>query len=436
MTMPINNKQLEKFVNPAFEEALNRHFWGKRRADQLNLLLEKGFPTPKNEMWRWSPWNRIFEIPYNPNFKTSFSHYSFPYEMACHSPFVSKEHILLPFINGQLLGKSFPMEEAFCIKAVSELKEDELDLLPQPESVLATEFHPLIALNSIYLQNGLHICILKNQKLITPLHILHIDKSPSNASASHLRHYIEISENANATILISSASQNLTPSWLNQVIIIDLKDHAELELIVFIDQGSKSVDFTAIIGKMGSFSKLRLFYLIAGSYFSRLETIINHSEPYGQCHINGLFLSKGSSAIDQHIIVSHLAPECISRQQINGLVFDDSYALLHGKIIAFPNANRTDAILTNKNLILSPTARIQTQPQLEIYANDVKCTHGANVGHIDEESLFYLRSRGISKEKAKELLIYGFTQEIIERLENTERQNQLYGWLQQFLTQR
>jgi Fe-S cluster assembly protein SufD len=136
----------------------------------------------------------------------------------------------------------------------------------------------------------------------------------------------------------------------------------------------------------------------------------------GECLINGLFVGSGKQHLDNFMHVEHASPHCASRQFYNGILDDHAHGVFHGRIVVHKDAQKTDAKQTNRNLLLSDDAQIDTKPQLEIYADDVKCTHGATIGQIDENALFYLRSRGLSEAQARQLLLLAFASECVERM--------------------
>ena len=136
----------------------------------------------------------------------------------------------------------------------------------------------------------------------------------------------------------------------------------------------------------------------------------------GECLINGLFIGSGRQHLDNYMLVEHRSPHCASRQFYNGILDDRSHGVFHGRIIVHKDAQKTDAKQTNRNLLLNDDAQINTKPQLEIYADDVKCTHGATIGQIEENALFYLRSRGIDEVDARRLLLQAFAGECLDRM--------------------
>ena len=149
------------------------------------------------------------------------------------------------------------------------------------------------------------------------------------------------------------------------------------------------------------------------------------AQPGTECVLNGLYMTRGQQLADHHMIVDHAAPHCDSHEYFNGLLDDQSRGVFHGRILVQPGAQKTNAKQTNKNLLLSDDATANTKPQLEIYADDVKCTHGATVGELDADAVFYLRTRGLDACTARRMLMHGFAGEIVERIRHDAAREEL-----------
>jgi Fe-S cluster assembly protein SufD len=152
-----------------------------------------------------------------------------------------------------------------------------------------------------------------------------------------------------------------------------------------------------------------------------------------ECLINGLFMANGAQHMDNYMLVEHAAAHCNSRQFYNGVLNGQAHGVFHGRIIVHKDAQKTDAKQTNRNLLLSDSAQIDTKPQLEIYADDVKCTHGATIGQVDETALFYLRSRGLSEPEAKHLLLLAFANECLNRMNSEQLRKHLERLVNEWL---
>jgi Fe-S cluster assembly protein SufD len=152
-----------------------------------------------------------------------------------------------------------------------------------------------------------------------------------------------------------------------------------------------------------------------------------------ECHLDGLYLISGNQHVDNHTRLEHAKPHCDSREIYKGILGEKASGVFHGRIVVLPGAQKTDSKQTNNNLLLSDEAQISTKPQLEIYADDVKCTHGATIGQLDPDALFYLRSRGIDETAARSLLIYAFASQVVNRIKvdlvRTELDDYLFSWL-------
>jgi Fe-S cluster assembly protein SufD len=153
----------------------------------------------------------------------------------------------------------------------------------------------------------------------------------------------------------------------------------------------------------------------------------------GECLINGLYIGKGRQHMDNYMLVEHAKPHCNSRQFYNGILDEQAHGVFHGRIIVHKDAQKTDAKQTNRNLLLSDEAQIDTKPQLEIYADDVKCTHGATIGQVEENALFYLRSRGLDEAAARRLLLYAFASECLDRMRTGPVRTYLEGLTSRWL---
>ena len=161
---------------------------------------------------------------------------------------------------------------------------------------------------------------------------------------------------------------------------------------------------------------MRLHSFALGAKLSRNNIRAKLAGEGLECILNGLYLTRGEQLADHHMVVEHAQPHCASHEYFNGILDDKSKGVFHGRIYVHQAAQKTDAKQTNKNLLLSDDATADTKPQLEIYADDVKCTHGATIGQLNDESIFYLRSRGIPEKTARRMLIHAFAGEIIERV--------------------
>jgi len=202
-------------------------------------------------------------------------------------------------------------------------------------------------------------------------------------------------------------------------------DNALLEFVKFQDEAADAFHIAAFHGEFGRASKVNVHSFALGAKLSRNNIRTKLAGEGSECVLNGLYLTCGEQLADHHMIVEHAQPHCASHEYFNGILDDKSKGVFHGRILVQPVAQKTDAKQTNKNLLLSDDATVNTKPQLEIYADDVKCTHGATIGQLNEESIFYLRSRGLGPDTARRMLIHAFAGEIIERIQHEPTREEL-----------
>src|SRR5439155_17183857 len=206
------------------------------------------------------------------------------------------------------------------------------------------------------------------------------------------------------------------PYFTNAVTELIAGEDAVVEHVKFQDESREAFHIATVHGQFGRRSRVSSHSFALGARLSRNNIYANLAGEGLECILNGLYLTKEEQLADHHMIVEHARPQCASHEYFNGILDDKSRGVFHGRILVRPIAQKTDAKQTNKNILLSDEATADTKPQLEIYADDVKCTHGATVGQLDEDAVYYLRSRGIGLDMARQMLIHAFAGEIINRV--------------------
>ena len=197
--------------------------------------------------------------------------------------------------------------------------------------------------------------------------------------------------------VVKATSRRQVAYFTNAVTEIFAGDNAAVEHVKFQDEAAERVSSPTIAGEFGRTSNVNVHSFALGAKVSRNNIRTKLAGEGLECVLNGLYLTRGEQLADHHMIVEHAQPHCASHEYFNGILDDKSQGVFHGRILVHPIAQKTDAKQTNKNLLLSDDATADTKPQLEIYADDVKCTHGATIGQLNDESIFYLRARGIGR---------------------------------------
>jgi Fe-S cluster assembly protein SufD len=223
-------------------------------------------------------------------------------------------------------------------------------------------------------------------------------------------------ENSSATLIESYVTTNDAAYFTNAVVEIVLEDGARLEHYKVQREAAQAFHVATTVADLGASSTYDATTITLGAQLSRHDINVTMDNEGAECWVDGLYLVAGSQHTDTHSVIDHRKPHCTSHQLYKGILDGKSRAVFNGKIFVRHDAQKTDAMQTNKNLLLSNEARVDTKPQLEILADDVKCAHGAAVGQIEEDELFYLETRGIHPDLARNLLTYGFAEEVIGKI--------------------
>lgn len=284
------------------------------------------------------------------------------------------------------------------------------------------------ALNSATMNDGVYIHVPKDTKFAVPIHLLFISIATESVSWSQPRNLIVADENAQLMIIETYAGVAEQPSTLNKpageqghyftntITEVQVAAHAKVEHIKIQQESRHAFHIGSLFTTVHSDAQFIAHSLSLGGKLVRSDTEVQLAERGAQCELNGLYFAQGKQHIDHHTLIDHAQPQGSSREHYRGIIADQGRAVFNGKVLVRKDAQQTDAHQENHNLLLSLDAEIDTKPQLEIYANDVKCAHGATVGQLDEQAIFYLKSRGIDEQTARNLLIYGFATTIFENV--------------------
>src|SRR5215471_2594878 len=274
-----------------------------------------------------------------------------------------------------------------------------------------------VALNNALFAGGLFLQLQRNAVVKAPIHLLFVAETQTGVRpAAAPRVLVQAEANSTATIIESYASLGEGAYLTNAIIDFAVEDSAQLQHYKVQRESGAGFHIAATNAVLGSKAKYETTSINLGAAISRhnIDVVMNHEG--AECAVDGLYMIEGSQHTDTHSVIDHRRPQCTSRQLYKGILDGKSRAVFNGKVFVRHGAQQTDAQQTNKNLLLSKEAQVDTKPQLEIFADDVKCTHGAAVGQLEEDELFYLESRGINPALARNILTYGFAEEVIERI--------------------
>jgi Fe-S cluster assembly protein SufD len=390
-------------------------------------FAELGFPTLKHEDWRFTNVAPIAKLPFKPVFEAT--HNGLTKDSLAQFPFAKLPGTRLVFVNGLYAGEfSTVAAQQHGIKVGSlaaALASDSTLIEKHLGRYVRTEDNAFAALNNAFFQDGGFIYVPAGQAIEQPVQFLFINTSKDTGATTHPRNLIVVEREAKATVIESYVSLASAATFTNAVTEFALGDNCVVEHCKFQDESTDAFHIAALHSHLGRAVNFSSHSIATGARLSR-NNIRTTLEGEGiEAVLNGVYITNGDQLADHHMIVDHAKPNCASHEYFNGILAGKSKGVFHGRILVRPDAQKTDAKQTNKNLLLSDEASADTKPQLEIYADDVKCTHGATIGQLNDESIYYLRSRGIGLETARRMLIHAFAGEIIDRVKHDALREEL-----------
>lgn len=393
----------------------------------LARFAELGFPTLRHEDWRFTNVAPIAKLPFKPVLDAVAS--SLTRDALAQFPFAKLPGTRLVFVNGHFAANlSTAPAQQNGIKVgnlAAALTTDSALIERHLGRYVRTEDNAFAALNNAFFQDGGFVYVPAGQSIEEPVQFLFINTSKDAGASTHPRNLIVVERDAKATVIESYVSLASAPTFTNAVTEFALGDNAVVEHCKFQDESTEAFHIAALHSHLGRKVNFSSHSIATGAKLSRNNLRTTLDGEHIEAVLNGVYLTNGDQLADHYMIVDHAKPNCASHEYFNGILAGKSKGVFHGRILVRPDAQKTDAKQTNKNLLLSDDATADTKPQLEIYADDVKCTHGATIGQLNDESIYYLRSRGIGLEKARRMLIHAFAGEIIDRVKHDALREEL-----------
>jgi len=404
--------------------------WLERlRAGAMERFEESGFPSVKDEEWKYTNVAAIAAVDFQPASLQTSAEGEVDLQGLALFRHLETAKSQLVFFNGKLrkdLSALTAIPEGVVALDLSAAIADERyreiiwkHLAQQADYVV----NGFTALNTALISHGAFVYIPKDAIVSVPLNLLFI--SDGAHVASFPRVLVVAEDNSSATLIESYASTKDSKYFTNAVVEIVLKDGASLEHYKLQRESTEAFHIATTAADLGRNSRYDATTITFGAQLSRHDLHVTMDHEGAECWVDGLYLVTGSQHTDTHSVIDHRKPHCTSHQLYKGILDGKSRAVFNGKVFVRHDAQKTDAMQTNKNLLLSNEARVDTKPQLEILADDVKCAHGAAVGQIEEDELFYLETRGIHPDLARNLLTYGFAEEVIGKIKIDSIRKQL-----------
>ena len=390
------------------------------REAAIDRFTEMGFPSTKQEDWRFTSVAPIAEAPFTLSAGPKGDLAS---ATAAALRGVATNAARLVFVDGTIAPQlsSLPsLPAGVRIESLAAALARDPDL---PREHLArhasAETSPFTALNTAFLSDGAFISLPAGAQVEAPIELFYVATGvEGEATLSHPRTLIVLGHGAAATVVERYVALRDGRYWTNAVAEVVVGEGAHLEVYRVQQESRSAYQVATTHAVQARDSVLRLHALALGASLSRHDMYAALAGPGADLVLNGFYLLRGHQHADHHTIIDHLEPHCTSHEYFNGILGEQAHGVFTGRIIVREGAQRTDSKQTNNNLLLSAEARADSQPQLEIYADDVKCTHGSTAGPLDEMALHYLRSRGLSPDVAAGMLTYGFAAEIMGRMEH------------------
>ena len=369
-------------------------------------------PTAADEEWRFTD--------LSPLTRRSFQPVQIPTRLAptdVERFFLDEAPVRLVFVDGAYAAElSSPANERACVAVnlPAALEAHAASLEPHLGRHALFEQSAFTALNTAFLHDGAVIVVPRNARAAAPVHLLFI--STRNGSVSHPRCLVVAGAGSELTLVEDYVALHEESSFTNAVTEIALADQARVTQVRVQRESGAAFHIANCSVALGRASRYRSVSVTLGARLSRLDLNVVQAAECAECAIDGVALIGGEQLADTHTLIDHAKPHGVSRQLHKCIAGGSSHAVFNGKILVRAGAQQTDSSQSSRNLLLSGKAQVDTKPQLEIFADDVKCAHGATVGQLEPDEVFYLRSRGLSEATARNLLTYAFGAEVIERI--------------------
>ncbi|MDT5121212.1 MAG: Fe-S cluster assembly protein SufD [Acidobacteriota bacterium] len=398
--------------------------WIQRlRESAFARFEELGFPTTAQEEWKYTNVAPIAKAEFEPAFEQAESSSTLgAFQL---QPFIYEEarRSQLVFVNGfyrrELSSVEALPENVVAINVADALKDGRYADVLREQLARTADYNEnaFTALNTAFLSSGAFLLIPKGVQVESPIHLLFISDGGQAPTTSSPRVLIIGERESAATVIESYAGAHEDSVYFtNAVVEIVLEDGARLNHYKVQRESAEAFHVATTQAGMGRNSSFNSTTITLGARLSRHNINVAFNQEGAECWVDGLYIVTTGQHADTHSLIDHCEPHCTSHQLYKGILDGKSRAVFNGKVFVRHDAQGTDAMQTNRNLLLSNEARVDTKPQLEIFADDVKCAHGATVGQLEEEALFYLASRGMHTDLARNLLTYGFAEEVIDKI--------------------
>jgi Fe-S cluster assembly protein SufD len=421
--MAVETAQLERYLEifAEFEkESANDPKWLRElRENAFARFCAIGFPTTRDEDWRFTNISAIARTPFQ-LVRVSANQFTVSDLVEWRMEGAAARMVFVDGCFEPKLSTWGALPKGVTVNGLAKEIASRPDIVAQHLGrYLNIERDSFCVLNTAFAEDGAFVHVTRGVVVEEPIHLLFISTSGASPVMSHPRNLIVVEEEGQASIVEDYVSWGeQTPAFSNAVTELIAGGNANVTHTLIEREHLQSYNVSTLRIQQARSASVASHSLLLGGALVRNNVHPVLAGEGGECLINGLFIGGGGQHLDNYMLVEHASPHCASRQFYNGILDEHAHGVFHGRIIVHKDAQKTDAKQTNRNLLLDDDAQIDTKPQLEIYADDVKCTHGATIGQIEGNALFYLRSRGIDEREARRLLLEAFAGECFDRMKD------------------
>lgn len=417
---------VQRFDSFEHGEIAGQPSWVLRaRKSAISYFTELGFPTTQDEEWRFTNVAPIADL--KPVFESVHAELQ-PADISRQLiPGLTGHRVVFVdglFSPGLSSAESLP-KGVKVTNLAGALAAGDAILQQHLARYARCDAHPFVALNTALFQDGLFVALPANCILAEPVHVLFITTGKRPGLTVMPRNLVFVGRNSQVRVIESYASLGDSVSFTNAVTELVTGENAILDHCMLQDESQSAFHIGMVEAQLARHAQFASHSISSGARITRnnIHLVMNGEGVHGL--MNGLYLGRGDQVVDHHTVADHAQPHCSSFEFYHGILDGRSRGVFNGKIFVRKDAQKTDAKQTNRNLLLSDEATVDTKPQLEIFADDVKCTHGATVGQLDDQAVFYLRSRGIGLEAARQILVHAFASDVLSRIPHEPVRDQL-----------
>jgi Fe-S cluster assembly protein SufD len=408
---------LERSISESYRESRSSREPGWvvaiRRAG-MERFRETGFPTVREDAWKYTNVAPFVKVPYQ---LASEEPGSYPRPRPLPLPAGAGVQIVL--VNGRYapeLSSVGLLTGGLEVASLADVLNSRPEAVEPYLAKIVRDGNAFAQLNSAFVDDGVFVRIPARTTVPDPIHLVFLSEPAFGPTVSHPRNLVIAEAGSQASVVETFLGTAGEPYFTNAVTEVVLGDGAVLDFSKLQREGDAAFHVATTAVSLARNSNFTSHSISLGGALARNDLNVRLDAEGADCTLNGLFLGNGTQLLDNHTLIDHAMHHGTSRELYNGILDGKSRGIFHGTIIVRPDAQKTDAMQTNKNLLLSKESLVNSEPALEIFADDVKCRHGSTIGQLDAAAMFYLRSRGIGEDEARSLLVYAFASDVASRI--------------------